>query len=811
MRIEKRKTVTENSELFSFTLWFCVFSFSLLGYLSGPYCWAVTSKVTRHSSSADLLKGRTKDVVVGSEGTLQLGRAAEVIVEKFEDLCRTANAKKSTSEPWSINSIVVSGGTVYLGTSPNGGIYRYSLGKLTKIYPPESEESENTKTANNEPNDLTKLDSEIVEAQRYLANEHIFAMAIDMAGRLLAATSGDKCALYRFEADKMKKPEVIFEPNDAEGSPPCGGTKYIFAIVVDGAGNIYLGTGPQGKVYRLDSFGKEPQLLYDSRDKNILSLAIGQDGFIYAGSDGRGLVYKINPRDKTATVLYDSDQTEITALLFAGDGNLYAAATSAEIVQVQAEFAAQLPLAGRPEAKSEESAPESEGELKLEIANTKEDVNEELPQRQIPPPRPSKPAEASYIYKVTKDGYVTDIFTETAVLFCLAEQEQKLLIGTGNSGRTFTVDPASEQQAIIYQDEYASQIATMVVTDDGVYLGTANPAKLIKLAKTFALEGTYTSDLIDAGQPADWGKLQIDADIPQGCKVMVASRSGNVKDVNDPTFSSWTELAEVTGPVQMKCPLGRFCQYKLVLQTEDRRKSPLVREIAVADTVPNLAPRVESVSAERIESVDKTGMFKISYKAKDDNGDKLIYKIDFRKVGRENWIELEKELETDSFEWDGRTVEDGRYELRVTASDERSNTTTTKLTGSRITEPVVVDNTGPVIRKYSIESGEKAVVLKMQTSDQLSAIGKVDYTLDSNTEWISAVPDDLVYDTTDEDFTIVIEELNAGEHIIAVRVSDDLGNTTYKTFEVTVAGPVRGLKEKVSNGTKEKASKGAGS
>jgi len=781
MKIEKRKTVTENSELFSFTLWFCVFSFSLLGYLSGPYCWAVTSKVTRHSSNADLLKGRTKDVVVGSEGTLQLGRAAEVIVEKFEDLCRTANAKKSTSEPWSINSIVVSGGTVYLGTSPNGGIYRYSLGKLTKIYPPESEESENTKTANNEPNDLAKLDSEIVEAQRYLANEHIFAMAIDMAGRLLAATSGDKCALYRFEADKIKEPEVIFEPNDA---------KYIFAIVVDGAGNVYLGTGPQGKVYRLDSFGKEPQLLYESRDKNILSLAIGQDGFVYAGSDGRGLVYKINPRDKTATVLYDSDQTEITALLFAGDGNLCAAATSAEIVQPPPEVAAQQPSAGRPEVEVEiqESVPESEEGLKLEIANARRDSNEKLPQRQMPELKPSKPAEASYIYKITKDGYVTDIFTETAVFFCMAERERKLLIGTGNDGRTFTVDPASEQRAIIYQDEHASQIAAMAVTDDGVYLGTANPAKLIKLAKTFAHEGTYTSDLIDAGQPADWGKLQIDADIPQGCKVMVACRSGNVEDVNDPTFSGWTEPAEVTGPVQMKCPLGRFCQYKLVLQTEDRRKSPLVREIAVADTVPNLAPKVESVSAERVESADKTGMFKISYKTKDDNGDNLIYKIDFRKVGRESWIELEKGLETDSFEWDGRTVEDGRYEVRVTASDERSNTTATKLTGSRITEPVVVDNTGPVIRKYSIESGEKAVVLKIQTSDQLSAIGKVDYTLDSNTDWISAVPDDLVYDTTDEDFTIVIEELNAGEHIIAVRVSDDVGNTTYKTFEVTVAG-----------------------
>jgi outer membrane protein assembly factor BamB len=804
MRIEKRKTIAENSELFSrqdglrhFTLWFCVFSFSLLVNLSGPYCWAVTSKVTRHSSSADLLKGRTKDIVVGSEGTLQLGRAAEVIIEKFEEGRLTTNAKKNVSEPWSVNSIVVSGGTVYLGTSPNGGIYRYSLGKLTKIYPLESEKSENIKTSSNEPNDvnrpndLTKLDSEIVKTEQYLANEHIFAMAIDMAGRLLAATSGDKCALYRFEADKIKEPEVIFEPNDAEGSPPCGGTKYIFAIAIDGAGNIYLGTGPQGKVYRLDSFGREPQLLYDSRDKNILSLAIGQDGFVYAGSDSRGLVYKINPRDKTATVLYDSDQPEITALLFAGDGNLYAAATLAEIVQAQGEFATQLPLAGRPEVKSEmqESVPESEGGLKLEIANTKkENINNELLQEKMPPPKPSKPAEASYIYKITKDGYVTDIFTETAVLFCLAEQEQKLLIGTGNNGRTFTVDPASEQQAIIYQDEQASQIAAVAVAGDDVYLGTANPAKLIKLAKTFAPEGTYTSDLIDADQPANWGKLQIDADIPQGCKVRVASRSGNVKDINDPTFSNWTDLAEVTEPVQLQCPLGRFCQYKLVLQTEDRRKSPLIREIAVADTVPNLAPKVESVSAERIESADKKGMFKISYKAKDDNGDKLIYKIDFRKVGRENWIELKKELETDSFEWDGRTVEDGRYEVRVTASDERSNTTTTKLTGSRITKPVVVDNTEPVIKKYSIESGEKAVTLKMQISDQLSAIGKVDYTVDSNAEWISAVPDDFVYDTTVEDFTIVIEKLDGGEHIIAVKASDDVGNTTHKTFEVTVAG-----------------------
>ena len=66
---------------------------------------------------------------------------------------------------------------------------------------------------------------------------------------------------------------------------------------------------------------------------------------------------------------------------------------------------------------------------------------------------------------------------------------------------------------------------------------TANPAKLVTLGSGFASEGTYTSDLIDAGQPATWGKLQLEASIPQGCKVLLAVRSGNVKDVNDPTFS----------------------------------------------------------------------------------------------------------------------------------------------------------------------------------------------------------------------------------------------------------------------------------
>lgn len=771
MKVENRGLITGNSPvntgLWNFNGWFCILGILFFACLSFSDCQAVSSKTTRHKSSEDFLAGQIKDVVVGSQGTLQLGRSATVLVEKFEDV-------------WSINSIVVSGGDVFVGTSPNGGIYRYNLGALTKIYPAQTDEDKNAGQSSRQVKDVNEPnDANAVKAEQYLTNEHIFAMTSDVTGRLLAGISGKKCRLMRLESGKMN---TIFEPNDA---------RYIFAIAVGEDGDIYLGTGPHGKVYRLDSANPDKaEVIYTSRDNNILSLAIGKDGFIYAGSDTRGIVYKIDQNSKTAAILYDSDQQEITSLLPDEDGSLYAAATSANITGDQVKFASQVSPAGRPEpAESHDEGDNSSAAngLKLKIANTKQHhTSDKSVQEKKPSYKPAEPGQASHIYKITKDGFVTDIFSEMAVFFCLARQDEKLFVGTGNHARLFTVEPESEQKAIIYDDEQASQITAVTVAGGDVYLGTANPARLIKLGGDFAAEGTYTSALIDAGQPAKWGKLQIEADVPQGCKVLAACRSGNVKDINDPTFSQWTEAVEITEPIQLTCPTGRFCQYKLILQSENGKKSPVVREVAVSDTVPNLAPRVESVGVERIESEGKTGFFKISYKAVDENEDKLTYKIDFRKIGQTVWIEMKDKVEAENFEWDGRTVEDGRYEVRVTASDERSNTPSTKLTGSRISEPVVVDNTPPVIGKSSVEVSGKTVTLKLHVVDELSVIGQVSYTVDSNADWTGTVPDDLVYDTTEEDFTIVVENLKPGEHIIAVRLADAVGNTAYKNFNVNV-------------------------
>ena len=114
------------------------------------------------------------------------------------------------------------------------------------------------------------------------------------------------------------------------------------------------------------------------------------------------------------------------------------------------------------------------------------------------------------------------------------------------------------------------------------------------------------------------------------------------------------------------------------------------------------------------------------------------------------------------------------------------------MTGSRISDPVVVDNTGPVVKNITssaLKNNGNYRIFEIKVQDELSAIGKLEYTIDSNDDWIGTVPNDLVYDTLDENFTIKIdteEDLPTGDHILTIKVSDALGNTTYKTVDVKI-------------------------
>jgi hypothetical protein len=555
--------------------------------------------------------------------------------------------------------------------------------------------------------------------------------------------------------------------------------QYIFAIATDQDDNIYLGTGPEGLVFRLDPFCQNSEIVYEAKDKSILSLAV-HDGMVYAGSDERGLVYKIDPVTKRASVLYDSEQNEVPAILVDESGVVYAVSTSAQAAQMQlkASGLSFKKKPGRPDDSDENEASPAADSLNTAHSDKEKEEKKEKPVPEAPLPPIAKIA--GHVYRITPDGFVTDIFSEIAVLYSLLQTDGTLWLGTGNKGQFFSIDSQTEQKAIVFEDKRSSQITSAVKVDGAIYLGLSNPARLVRLDKALEAKGTFDSPLIDAGQPARWGKLQVEADIPDGCQIKMACRSGNVKDPNDATFSGWSEPVVLTEATVLDCPIARFCQYRLTLIADaETNATPVVRQVTAAHVIPNLAPNVVEIKAERSRDKKKSYMIEITFTAKDDNKDQLEYTLEFRRAGRAGWIPLKDELDKPKFAWDGRTVEDGRYEVRVTANDRKSNTPETALTGSRISDVFVNDNSPPKIKWAHLLVEDGNVTAEMLIEDAFSVLGSVRYTVDSNEKWITAMPDDLVYDTLSEAFTIRIEGLDSGDHVIAFSVADDLQNTRY--------------------------------
>jgi len=97
----------------------------------------------------------------------------------------------------------------------------------------------------------------------------------------------------------------------------------VTALVTDPQGNLYAGTSPEGKVYKITPDGKE-SVFYDPPDKYIWSLAFdAATSTLYAGTGDKGVIYKIDSAGKSA-VLVDTNETNIVSLALDKNGNLLA-------------------------------------------------------------------------------------------------------------------------------------------------------------------------------------------------------------------------------------------------------------------------------------------------------------------------------------------------------------------------------------------------------------------------------------------------------------------------------------------------------
>ena len=95
---------------------------------------------------------------------------------------------------------------------------------------------------------------------------------------------------------------------------------YVWSSAVDGAGNVYLGTGGDGKVFKVDAAGKGT-LFADLAELNVSALALGKAGEIYAATLPDGKVYQINSSG-AASVYFDPKEKYIWSLAVLADGSL---------------------------------------------------------------------------------------------------------------------------------------------------------------------------------------------------------------------------------------------------------------------------------------------------------------------------------------------------------------------------------------------------------------------------------------------------------------------------------------------------------
>ena len=115
---------------------------------------------------------------------------------------------------------------------------------------------------------------------------------------------------------------------------------------------------------------------------------------------------------------------------------------------------------------------------------------------------------------------------------------------------------------------------------------------------------------------------------------------------------------------------------------------------------------------------------------------------------------------------------DGIYRFRVEVSDKTANPPDTARRAEKVSEPILVDHTPPIVSMQPIE-GRTSV--RFEASDASSTIQQAEYSVDAG-QWIPVFADDGITDSSSETFTVELGDLDEGEHLVTMRVRDRAGN-----------------------------------
>jgi hypothetical protein len=716
---------------------------TLLTLLATTGAYAVTPQFWRVRSVEDFLAGDVDGFAVTSRGELRAGPGVHKVA--------------GFNDPFVLAQSTAPNGDRFFGTGNEGKVYRLRGSELKAIYTaPEPE---------------------------------VYALAF-REGALYAATSPNG-KVYRIDPNDGKA-SVFYDPKQA----------YIWALQFDREGNLLVGTGVDGKLFRVTPRG-EGSVLFDAPETHIRSLAVARDGSILAGGSGKGRIYAITSAG-SAHALYDSNLSEISTVYVDASGIGWAAGVSSSLPS-----AAPAKPAAKPAqpASSSSSGGSASGEQKKDESAGNVEVSFSFDDSASGAPSQAATGE---LYRINPDGFVEVArkFEHEMVYSISGGSNGSILLSTGPQGRVYS-----------YKDGEVSLIANVpekqVVSIDGdgggALITTTNAGAVYRLDNTPSPKAEYRSAAKDVERFSRFGHYRIEGRNIGDGHLAIAFRTGNTR-TPDATWSAWSQ-PQIAAEGLIDAPAGRYVQWKLTMPRPaaalsidsvtvsfvNRNVAPVIDSVAVQDpaviflsgSYPSSPQVVEATNPDEygiFTSLDtprekneqgkkmfRKGYRTVSWRAHDDNGDNLRYSLAFRLRGSQKWLRLRDNLDETQMNFDTSQMPDGVYELRLTASDALDNPDT-PMTDVKEDVEFQVDNAPPVISASIV--GEEVVV---RVSDRLSTIGKVEYSADAQ-KWIRLVPVDGIADASEETYKLPRAALS-GKYVI-VRAVDGFYNVA--TESVTV-------------------------
>ena len=379
-----------------------------------------------------------------------------------------------------------------------------------------------------------------------------------------------------------------------------------------------------------------------------------------------------------------------------------------------------------------------------------------------------------------------------------------MLVGTGDSGKIFSLTPENELNHAVTLDE--SYITSLLPsTDRGVIATTAQLGKVYQFGPNLAEQGSYESDIIDAQTTAQWGAISWQHLRGRSNQVTVFTRSGNTERPNN-TWSPWQAYSNHEGE-QITNPAARFLQWKVEMKRSTNNTSPAISNIHIAYLQNNIAPEITQIrihphnqyyapvssggrnnnitadaAVQRLginrplplgNTEHRKGYCMVSWTFEDPNSDYVLFDIYYKRLSATVWHLLKKAHESNFISWDGQLMMDGEYQVRIIVSDSPSNPSNRALSTDKTSMVFILDNTAPAVEQVKFNRNNNALTFTVR--DTWSNIERVEISINAQ-EWSELYSKDGILDSKIELFEFV-PTLAAGlEHEIVIRVIDELGN-----------------------------------